>query len=118
MSQESSWHYRSAENIFAVGFWSEFVNSIRNYTQDAVEHLLLAAIAYLVICFILYLMTTKWNLIDFTRDVKNSERVLLVIAHPDDECMFFGPTILNFVRKRNCYLYLMCMSTGRVSLDD
>ncbi|KRT78966.1 hypothetical protein AMK59_8031 [Oryctes borbonicus] len=113
MSQESSWHYSGAENIFAVGFWSEFIKSIRAYTEDAVEHLLLAAVAYLVICFVLYVVTTRWDLIEFTRDVKNSERILIVIAHPDDECMFFGPTIQNFVNRKNCCLYLMCMSTGK-----
>ncbi|KAF5280725.1 hypothetical protein FQA39_LY18008, partial [Lamprigera yunnana] len=39
-------------------------------------------------------------------------RVLVVIAHPDDECMFFGPTILNFTRNPKCTVYLMCLSNG------
>lgn len=115
MSQVSSWHTHNSENIFAGSFWNEFLLSIRAYTEDAVEHLLFGVAAYLVICFLLYLLTTKWNVIDFTRDIKNSERVLIVIAHPDDECMFFGPTIQNFVKKK-CVLYLMCMSTGKLIL--
>ncbi|KAI6225630.1 N-acetylglucosaminylphosphatidylinositol deacetylase [Aphelenchoides besseyi] len=43
--------------------------------------------------------------------VKNGSRCLLLIAHPDDECMFFGPTLLNLVRNR-CELYVLCISTG------
>ncbi|XP_034691753.1 probable N-acetylglucosaminyl-phosphatidylinositol de-N-acetylase isoform X5 [Vitis riparia] len=37
--------------------------------------------------------------------------VLLVIAHPDDESMFFSPTI-TFLNSRGHNLHLLCMSTG------
>lgn len=36
---------------------------------------------------------------------------LLVMAHPDDETMFFGPTILNVVNSRGT-LEILCLSTG------
>lgn len=39
-------------------------------------------------------------------------RVLLVIAHPDDECMFFGPTLLALSRRPGCQLYVLCLSNG------
>lgn len=39
-------------------------------------------------------------------------RVLLVTAHPDDECMFFGPTLLALARRRNCQVYVLCLSSG------
>lgn len=39
-------------------------------------------------------------------------RMLLVIAHPDDECMFFGPTLLALSRRRNCQVYVLCLSSG------
>lgn len=38
-------------------------------------------------------------------------RSLLVIAHPDDEVMFFGPTLNHFRRKRE-NLHVLCLSTG------
>ncbi|KAJ8266328.1 hypothetical protein GJAV_G00129150 [Gymnothorax javanicus] len=38
-------------------------------------------------------------------------RVLLVTAHPDDECMFFAPTILQLLRL-NASVYLLCLSSG------
>ncbi|CAA3024249.1 Hypothetical predicted protein [Olea europaea subsp. europaea] len=37
--------------------------------------------------------------------------VLLVIAHPDDESMFFTPTI-NYLTLRGHDLYILCLSTG------
>lgn len=43
-----------------------------------------------------------------TGDKKN---VLLVIAHPDDESMFFSPTI-NYLTSRRHNLHILCMSNG------
>ncbi|WOL05384.1 hypothetical protein Cni_G14112 [Canna indica] len=37
--------------------------------------------------------------------------VLLVIAHPDDESMFFAPTIL-FLNSKGHNIHILCMSTG------
>lgn len=42
------------------------------------------------------------------RDVP-ATRVLFVTAHPDDEAMFFAPTILAF---KSASLWLLCGSTG------
>ncbi|KAL5778347.1 hypothetical protein ACOSP7_011273 [Xanthoceras sorbifolium] len=43
-----------------------------------------------------------------TGDKRN---VLLVIAHPDDESMFFSPTI-NYLISRGHNVHILCMSTG------
>ncbi|XP_055331519.1 N-acetylglucosaminyl-phosphatidylinositol de-N-acetylase-like [Paramacrobiotus metropolitanus] len=47
------------------------------------------------------------------RKLKQSERLLVVIAHPDDECMFFGPLIVTAVRKW-CLedVFVLCCSIG------
>jgi len=39
------------------------------------------------------------------------KRVLLLTAHPDDECMFFSPTILA-LSKQSKLVYSLCLSTG------
>jgi N-acetylglucosaminylphosphatidylinositol deacetylase len=39
------------------------------------------------------------------------ESVLVVTAHPDDECMFFTPTLLALYH-RGVKVYLLCLSTG------
>jgi N-acetylglucosaminylphosphatidylinositol deacetylase len=78
-----------------------------------VEHLILAVSVYILVCVFLYLSISRWKIIRFRKDVKNPTRVLFVIAHPDDECMFFGPTVLNFTKQNHCRVYLMCLSTGK-----
>ncbi|KAH7957771.1 N-acetylglucosaminyl-phosphatidylinositol de-N-acetylase [Rhipicephalus sanguineus] len=58
---------------------------------------------YLFVCNVCRLRTRK--------NIGAVGRVLLVIAHPDDECMFFGPTVLGLLQ-RKCELYLLCLSNG------
>lgn len=48
------------------------------------------------------------------RSLPNCRRALLVIAHPDDETMFFTPT-LNGLRRSGSDIYLLCISTGNSS---
>lgn len=44
--------------------------------------------------------------------IKNfHETTLIVVAHPDDETMFFGPTILNLV-KQSKSIDLLCLTNG------
>ncbi|KAF5828924.1 putative deacetylase LmbE-like domain-containing protein [Dunaliella salina] len=40
-----------------------------------------------------------------------TDRVLLVIAHPDDESMFFAPTVLS-LREAHIPVFILCLSTG------
>lgn len=93
-------------------FFSGLTVRIKEYTKEAVEHLILTVLIYCVLCVLLYVGIVRWRVLEFRRDVRNPKRVLLVIAHPDDECMFFGPTVLNFTGNKNCTLYIMCLSTG------
>lgn len=43
--------------------------------------------------------------------VRRSRNVLLVLAHPDDESMFFAPTIL-FLKSKGHNIHILCMSLG------
>ncbi|KAJ7333774.1 hypothetical protein OS493_015865 [Desmophyllum pertusum] len=38
------------------------------------------------------------------------DKILVITAHPDDECMFFSPSILNL--RRCSTVHLLCLSTG------
>lgn len=100
---------------------NDLINAIReccfnflNYLLDTVEHLIIFCIVYILICILLYLCIITWKWLSFDREIRNSKRVLFIIAHPDDECMFFGPTIQYYTRKKNCVVYLMCLSTGNI----
>jgi len=39
-------------------------------------------------------------------------RLLVLTAHPDDECMFFAPTLLGLNTKDNTEIFSLCLSTG------
>jgi N-acetylglucosaminylphosphatidylinositol deacetylase len=43
-----------------------------------------------------------------------NKRVLLLIAHPDDEAMFFAPTLLALTRPENGnHVKILCLSNGK-----
>lgn len=54
---------------------------------------------------------TKSNFLINAGGALRKRNVLLVIAHPDDESMFFTPTI-NYLTSRGHNIYILCMSTG------
>jgi len=67
-----------------------------------------------LLCLIaLILIVSAWLISRFQRHlpVTSGTRCLLLIAHPDDECMFFGPAIVQLVRKQ-CKFYVLCVSNG------
>lgn len=46
-----------------------------------------------------------------------NKRVCLVIAHPDDEAMFFAPTVLALTKpETGNHVKILCLSTGATSL--
>lgn len=67
---------------------------------------ILSSYAAYIIWVLLRDITTKNNYFN-----SKSQRVLVVIAHPDDECMFFGPLIVNLVRRQKV-VYVLCLSNG------
>lgn len=91
-------------NFFYVAF--------EDYAVNTVEHLILSLLFYVALCVVLYLCITQLGLFGFTRDMRHTKRILFITAHPDDEVMFFGPTIYHYTHKPNCSVYLMCLSSG------
>ncbi|CAA6671483.1 unnamed protein product [Spirodela intermedia] len=56
------------------------------------------------------MVPSKFQAIFHGENAKN-KKVLLVVAHPDDESMFFSPTII-FLISQGHSLHILCMSTG------
>ena len=51
----------------------------------------------------------------FTRNFPrlHNKRICLLIAHPDDEAMFFAPTVLALTKPElGNHLKILCLSTG------
>lgn len=60
-------------------------------------------------CWIAY----QWILVETKETLRllGKRSVLLVIAHPDDECMFFSPIITSLI-SAGVSLHVLCLSTG------
>eukprot|EP00040_Diaphanoeca_grandis_P029576 m.173489 g.173489 ORF g.173489 m.173489 type:complete len:254 (+) comp31726_c2_seq4:241-1002(+) len=58
-----------------------------------------------------HIKTLKSVLRDSDPNVDN-QTVLLVIAHPDDEAMFFGPSILSLTTLPHTQFHVLCLTTG------
>jgi N-acetylglucosaminylphosphatidylinositol deacetylase len=92
-----------------------------DYLRESIDHLVadlaFILIGYFILCIVLYqLICSRFGrfLLKPNRfpDNPNPKRVLLVTAHPDDECMFFGPTVLALLRQQNCRVFVLCLSNG------
>ncbi|RKP04764.1 putative deacetylase LmbE-like domain-containing protein [Thamnocephalis sphaerospora] len=46
------------------------------------------------------------------RGAQEKTKVLLLTAHPDDECMFFAPTVLLLARQPEVEIHLFCVTKG------
>lgn len=86
------------------------------YLRETLDHIVLLIFVYTLLCLVLYKLLFhrfgRWlKVVRKSRLPANSARALLVTAHPDDESMFFGPTILE-LRRRNCRVFILCLSEG------
>lgn len=67
---------------------------------------------FLLIFLLKFSINLKNKLGNFVENIKkNNKEVLIIIAHPDDEAMFFLPTI-NFLIKNNFKIRLLCLTNG------
>lgn len=45
--------------------------------------------------------------------------IVLLIAHPDDEAMFFAPTVLGLTRQElGNHVKILCLSSGSIRLNE
>uniref|UniRef100_A0A336M9X5 N-acetylglucosaminylphosphatidylinositol deacetylase n=1 Tax=Culicoides sonorensis TaxID=179676 RepID=A0A336M9X5_CULSO len=90
------------------------------YISKALEHLVILLVIYTLGCILLYWLicySQGWwrrHRGPFRKvDIPKVKRVLIVTAHPDDESMFFAPTILSLKeRDENCRVFILCLSNG------
>ena len=75
--------------------------------------LMSSATALIALGFTFYLLSAEWARRRRPAPLAAARRALLVTAHPDDECMFFGPAVVGLLRDPACAVYLLCLSTGQ-----
>lgn len=60
---------------------------------------------------VLVVLLARWTGGKRSLKVDGQGRVLLITAHPDDECMFFAPAIITLTQA-NVEIFLLCLSEG------
>ena len=79
-----------------------------SFEQSAVTIFLVFAVILSSIVIGFYFRQLNFQQVKRTEFDKKA--VLVITAHPDDECMFFSPAILNL--KQSSTVHLLCLSTG------
>ena len=67
-------------------------------------------IAGFVVAILLLYAWRCCSIQDFLSTVAGGSEILFVTAHPDDECMFFSPSIIRLGRV--CSIHVLCLSAG------
>ncbi|KAI7824008.1 putative deacetylase LmbE-like domain-containing protein [Kickxella alabastrina] len=72
--------------------------------------LLVSVLLYIFVCW--RPSTVDRDMFPKEKQNKQQKHVLFVTAHPDDECMFFAPTLASLSRRRDVTVSLLCLSKG------
>lgn len=88
-------------------FLDEYSLNVANWTKHEYLIFTIYLTIYLIITYGIHLYCQQ-NLDDDRLPV--AEQILLVIAHPDDEAMFFTPAIQEF--SKHNIMHLLCLSNG------
>lgn len=84
--------------------------------EENQDVIFLILILHIILCSSLYFTLTKINWAS-RGALATKEKILFVICHPDDECMFFGPAIVNLIKNENRNVFLLCLSYGKCLLS-
>lgn len=129
----------SASLLVPLKDFTAYFFKCRSKFEEALELFLWSLLIFIIINVILFYLVhnfrngkSKFRFCRSTKLPENVSRVLLVTAHPDDECMFFAPSlicrcflitiislllILNCLitalgKKRDCRIFVLCLSRG------
>ncbi|KAH8971276.1 hypothetical protein BDL97_02G132300 [Sphagnum fallax] len=73
---------------------------------------LAVAVSLPVLCLLCFPTVLLRPLPDSQKNARTKTNVLLLVAHPDDESMFFGPTLLSLSKLGGYSIRVICLSTG------
>ncbi|CRK96615.1 CLUMA_CG009884, isoform A [Clunio marinus] len=106
-------------NLMHLQELSAYILKCRSKFEEILELIIYSLVIFIILNALLF------YLIHHTRNGRNksrfrrctklpadASRVLLVTAHPDDECMFFGPTLIALRKRKECRIFVLCLSRG------
>ena len=95
----------------------KFTNNFLDYLesiQENIKYILSFIIItnFIIIFLIKFAIRAREKFKNFFQTNESTKQeVLLIIAHPDDEIMFFYPTLINFI-KNKIKIRILCLSNG------
>lgn len=99
--------------------FSAYLLKCRSKLEEILELFIYSFAIFICLSALLYYLihryrngASRFRLLRPTKLPENVSRVLLVTAHPDDECMFFGPTLIALKKRKNCRIFVLCLSRG------
>lgn len=108
MSLQEPFEYDLEDLLWRL--YSSAKYELTTYGRSVAENILIWILFYYLICGVLYALLyfkKNWS----CSKIKGAKRALFVTAHPDDECMFFGPSIVHFVQQ-GIDVHLLCITEG------
>lgn len=95
-------------------YYDVTIQETLNYGRETAGSLSICLLCYVTLCVVAYLAFAYWKGGPWHSNgpLAKAKRVMFVIAHPDDECMFFGPVIMKLAQQKDCELHLLCLSKG------
>ncbi|CAB3222228.1 unnamed protein product [Arctia plantaginis] len=95
---------------YFYNFYVKVVAETFLYLRNFALYIGLWLLGYLLVCCVVYRRYAR-RLPTRRRGALGAKRVLVVVAHPDDECMFFGPTIFRLC-EQGVDVHILCLSNG------
>lgn len=103
----------SKELLIYVNYAVDHIVACVEYVEENISLVLVTLLLYFILCCSLYYICSHGRMqYKSKHDIKTKRRILFVISHPDDECMFFGPAILNLTQCPDKNVFLLCLSYG------
>ncbi|XP_013184105.2 N-acetylglucosaminyl-phosphatidylinositol de-N-acetylase isoform X2 [Amyelois transitella] len=104
----SSYYYYDFDLFYT--FYLKFLAETLLYFRNFALYISIWFLCYILVCGVVYRRYAR-RLPTRTRGSLRAKRVLVVVAHPDDECMFFGPTIFRLC-EQGADVHILCLSNG------
>ena len=87
----------------------DFLETIQNNIRFILSFIIISNFLIIFLLKFSIKLRNKFEL--FFDNLKEKKDVLILTAHPDDEVMFFAPTI-KFLKKCKCEVRILCLSNG------
>ncbi|XP_004928872.1 N-acetylglucosaminyl-phosphatidylinositol de-N-acetylase [Bombyx mori] len=95
---------------YLYNIYLQILSEVLVYVKNFALYICAWVLSYLLVCGAVYRRYAR-KLPTRIRGALGAKRVLIVIAHPDDECMFFGPTIFRLC-EQGTDVHILCLSNG------